>query len=101
MRQIISASSLAGHPVCNAAGETLGEIRDLMLDVESGQIAYAVLSLGASPAMGNRLFVVPIESMHADGAQGRYVLDGEWTPLEEKPELSPAGRDPCAAAAAK
>jgi hypothetical protein len=51
--------------------------------------------------MGNRLFVVPIESMHADGAQGRYVLDGEWTPLEEKPELSPAGRDPCAAAAAK
>lgn len=98
MRQIISASSLAGHPVYNAAGETLGEIRDLMLDVESGQIAYAVLSLGASPAMGNRLFVVPIESMHADEAQGRYVLDGEWTPLEEKPELRPAGSDPCAAA---
>lgn len=86
MRQIISASELAGHPVCNAAGETLGEIRDLMLDVESGQIAYAVLSLGASPAMGDRLFVVPIESMHADKGLGRYVLDGHWTPLANTSE---------------
>src|SRR5690606_21396630 len=43
-RRVLSASSLSGDRVRNTAGEDLGKIEDIMLDIPSGRIAYAVLS---------------------------------------------------------
>ena len=45
-RQLLPACTIEGTPVQNAAGEDLGEINELMIDMESGRIAYAVLSFG-------------------------------------------------------
>lgn len=41
-RRILSAGTLAGDPVRNSAGEDLGKIEEIMLDLESGRVAYAV-----------------------------------------------------------
>src|SRR5262245_16305514 len=43
---IMAASTLEGNDVVNRADETLGEIKEFMLDVPSGRIAYAVMSSG-------------------------------------------------------
>jgi sporulation protein YlmC with PRC-barrel domain len=74
-RRTLTARSLTGEAVRNAAGEDLGKIEDLMLDLPTGRIAYAVLSFGGFLGMGNKLFAVPWSSMKLDGHEHKFVLD--------------------------
>jgi sporulation protein YlmC with PRC-barrel domain len=53
------ASDVKGHKVVNKNAEDLGKIDDYMLDLETGRIAYAVLSFGGWFGVGNKLFAVP------------------------------------------
>ena len=43
-RRVMGATTLAGDSVRNTADENLGKIKELMVDIPSGKIAYAVLS---------------------------------------------------------
>src|SRR5262245_1280011 len=63
---VLSADTLTGDKVVNAAGEDLGKIEDFMLDVESGRIRYAVLSFGGVLGLGSKLFAVPPEALTVD-----------------------------------
>jgi sporulation protein YlmC with PRC-barrel domain len=40
-------------------GEHLGKIEDLIIDLENGRIAYAVLSFGGFLDLRNKLFGIP------------------------------------------
>lgn len=42
--RLMGAVTLVGRKVHNHENEDLGEIREIMVDIESGEIAYAVLS---------------------------------------------------------
>jgi sporulation protein YlmC with PRC-barrel domain len=44
--QVLSATTIIGDKVLNPAGEQLGNIKELMIDLDDGYIAYAVLSFG-------------------------------------------------------
>ena len=48
--QVLSADTLKNEKVVNAAGESLGRIQDYMLDLDSGRVAYCVLSFGGFSA---------------------------------------------------
>jgi len=53
---VLSASSIASDQVVNDAGEHLGKIQDLMVDLSSGRIAYAVMSFGGFLRTGRQSF---------------------------------------------
>ncbi len=55
----LTAKKINGDKVINMAGEHLGKIEDLMIDLENGRVAYAVLSFGGFLGMGNKLFAIP------------------------------------------
>jgi len=57
--QVMAADTLEGDSVVNRQGEKLGEIRDIMIDVPSGRVGYAVLSSGGFLGMGDKLFAIP------------------------------------------
>ena len=57
--RVLSATTAIGDKIKNAAGEDLGELKELMIDVNSGQIAYAVLSFGGFLGLGEKLFAIP------------------------------------------
>src|ERR1022692_2715388 len=65
-RRVLSASTLAGDPVQNSAGEDLGKVNEIMIDIPSGKIAYAVLSFGGFLGMGNKLFALPWSALRLD-----------------------------------
>ncbi|MCP3709951.1 PRC-barrel domain-containing protein, partial [Paraburkholderia sp. CNPSo 3274] len=44
--EIMAAATLDGNKVISADGEHVGKISDIMLDVRSGRVAYAVLAEG-------------------------------------------------------
>ena len=73
--EIMSASTLTGNDVINAAGDDLGEIEHIMLDVPSGRIAYAVLSFGGVLGMGEKLFAIPWHSLKLDVANKCFILE--------------------------
>jgi sporulation protein YlmC with PRC-barrel domain len=53
------ANDVKGHKVVNKNEEELGKIEDYMLDLETGRMAYAVLSFGGFLGMGEKLFAIP------------------------------------------
>lgn len=72
---LLSTSSLSGDNVVNATGESIGSIKDLMLDTDGGRVAYAVLSFGGFLGLGDKLFAVPFDALQVDRANKRVILD--------------------------
>lgn len=82
---VLSSSTLAGEEVVNRDGENLGDIKDLMIDVNSGQVTYAVLEFGGFMGMGSKLFAVPLSAMQLDTKNKRFILDQSKERLESAP----------------
>jgi sporulation protein YlmC with PRC-barrel domain len=79
---VLSSSSICSDHVKNAAGEDLGKIEDLMIDLHSGRIAYAVLSFGGFLKMGNKLFAIPWEALKVDAVNKEFILQVDKSRLE-------------------
>ena len=82
---VLSATSLNGTGVRNRAGEDLGSVKDLMIDLGDGSVRYAVLSFGGILGMGDRLFAVPFDSFTIDAENECLVLDVSEERLENAP----------------
>lgn len=83
--RVLSASTIAGDPVVNGRGEALGQIEELMIDLENGRVAYAVLSFGGFLGIGDKLFAIPFEALKLDAEKHRFVLDMPREKLEQAP----------------
>ena len=84
-RRVLSAGTLAGDRVRNAAGDDLGKIEEIMIDIPSGRVAYAVLSFGGFLGMGNKLFAVPWNALTVDEDEHQFVLNVDKQVLENAP----------------
>ncbi|HJV86043.1 MAG TPA: PRC-barrel domain-containing protein [Noviherbaspirillum sp.] len=83
--EVMAADTLQGDKVVNRQGESLGEIEDIMLDVPSGRVAYAVLSFGGVMGIGDKLFAVPWSALTLDADQKCFVLDVAKDRLKNAP----------------
>jgi sporulation protein YlmC with PRC-barrel domain len=83
--EVMDAATLHGDSVVNAAGNDLGKIEAIMLDVTSGRIAYAVLSFGGIFGIGTKLFAIPWSALTLDAAQKRFVLNATKEQLGNAP----------------
>lgn len=72
---VMSANTFIGEKVINPAKEHIGEIKDIMLDVPTGRIAYAVLAVGGFLGIGEQLFAIPWKALMIDANHERFVLD--------------------------
>ncbi|MGE3274399.1 MAG: PRC-barrel domain-containing protein [Vicinamibacterales bacterium] len=81
----LSASTLIGDEVVNTQGEKLGKIEDIMLDLERGRVAYAVLSFGGFLGMGDKFFAVPWDQLDVDLQAKNFRLDVPKEKLEQAP----------------
>jgi PRC-barrel domain len=84
-RRVLSASTLAKDSVRNRLNEDVGSIKEIMIDVPSGRVAYAVLSVGGFLGMGDRLFAIPWESLVLDEDRKCFILDVNKSRLENAP----------------
>jgi sporulation protein YlmC with PRC-barrel domain len=84
-RRVLAASTLAGDSVRNAAGEDLGKVDEIMIDIPSGRVAYAVLTFGGVLGMGNKLFALPWSALRVDEDEKCFILDVDKKKLEHAP----------------
>ena len=82
---ILSASTLTGDDVVNPQGENLGDLKDFMLDITTGKIAYAVVAFGGILGMGDKFFAVPWSAFSVDGEKKNVVLNVPKERLQNAP----------------
>lgn len=83
--QTLSATSLNNTNVVNLEGENVGKIEDLMIDLNSGHVTYAVLSFGGVLGIGNKLFAVPLAALTLNTEDENFVMNVDKETLENAP----------------
>ena len=83
--QVMAADTLTGNDVRNDANEKLGNITDIMLDVPTGRVAYAVMSVGGVLGVGNKLFAIPWSAMQLDTENKCFRLNVVKERFDEAP----------------
>jgi sporulation protein YlmC with PRC-barrel domain len=83
--RVLSASTLVGDKVVSEDNEPLGSIEELMIDLDRGCIAYAVLSFGGILGLGDKLFAIPWNALRVDAVEKRVILNVKKDKLEKAP----------------
>lgn len=89
--QIISASSLEGANVKTPSDESIGQIKEIMIDISKSEISYAVLSVSTGFLnLESKYFAVPLEEFNFDHFGGDnnadfLILDVSREKLENSP----------------
>jgi sporulation protein YlmC with PRC-barrel domain len=87
---MIAASKVNGTKVYNNAGEALGSIYDLMLDKQSGQVNYAIMSFGGFLGIGEKYHPLPWSELTFSTANDGYVVNLDKRSLENAPSFGTA-----------
>jgi len=82
---LMKAKDLIGLDVRNQQGENLGKIQDIVIDLNQGRVAYAVLSFGGFLGMGDKLFSLPPESLKFASDNKSVVLNVDKERLKSAP----------------
>jgi hypothetical protein len=83
--ELMGADTLIGDHVHNLNNEHLGVIKEFMLDMRTGSVAYAVMSSGGVLGIGEKLFAVPWEALTLDTANHRFSMDIPKEKIENAP----------------
>ncbi len=84
------SSVLIGTEVRNYQGEKLGNLSELAIDVESGRVVNAIVSIGGFLGVGDTLIAIPPGALHPDPTHKIIQLDADKAKLKAAPafELS-------------
>ena len=83
--RLLTASSIIGDKVVNSNDETIGNIKDIMINTSNGCIEYAVLEFGGLLGFGEKLFSIPFGALKLDFNNQRFVLNVSKEVLEKAP----------------
>jgi sporulation protein YlmC with PRC-barrel domain len=81
--EINKASSFIGMRVKNPQDENLGRIEDLAFDLDSGQIAYAVIGVGGFLGLGEKYIAVPLQALTPAPGENHLLLDANKQAVEQ------------------
>lgn len=82
---LMGANTLVGNDVYNQSDEKLGEITEIMLDVRSGMIGYAVMAFGGFLGMGEKFFAVPWSALTLDTEKKAFIINVEKDRFKDAP----------------
>jgi sporulation protein YlmC with PRC-barrel domain len=88
----VRMSKLIGIDVHSTAGEKLGDVKDVVVDSNSGKVHYAVMSFGGFLGVGDKLFAMPLSKVRLTD-KGNLVLDTTKERLRAAPAFD-GGRWP-------
>ena len=77
------ASKLIGTEVQNEQGENLGDIKDIVINLEKSTVSYAVLSSGGVLGVGEKLLAVPLTAFSRSADGKHLVLQASKTNISQ------------------
>lgn len=85
---LIAASQVTGTNVYNRAGEKLGHVYDVMVNKQTGQVEYAVMSFGGFLGIGDTYHPLPWKAMNYSPREGGFVVDIDKRRFEGAPSYA-------------
>jgi sporulation protein YlmC with PRC-barrel domain len=83
--QRLTATSIIGDSVENNEGENLGSIDNIMVNVHTGLVEYAVVEFGSFLGMGGKLFAIPFKELRVNPAKKVFVFNRDKDYLKKSP----------------
>jgi len=83
--QRLTATSIIGDRIENPQGEDLGKIDNVMINVHTGVIEYAVVEFGSFLGVGGKLFAIPFQELKLDGTRKKFIMNRDKEYLKEAP----------------
>jgi hypothetical protein len=83
--RLIAADKVEGTSVYNMAHEKIGSIENVMIDKQTGKVAYAVMSFGGLLGLGDSHHPLPWSVLRYDTQAGGYVVNLDKKMLESAP----------------
>jgi sporulation protein YlmC with PRC-barrel domain len=84
----IRAKKVIGTNVKDPAGKKIGEIEDVILDKQSNNVMFAVVSFGGFLGMAEKYHPVPWASLDYDEGENAYVVNFTEQQLRNAPSDS-------------
>lgn len=81
----LTASSIIGDKVHNNEDEHLGHIKDIMLDIRTGNIEYFVIEFGGFLGMGEKFFAIPFNKLELDADKKVFRFNEKKETLQKAP----------------
>lgn len=88
--QIISLLNLVDKIVFSKDGKNLGNILEIVLDIYSGKICYAILGFMRTPQRVDRLIALPWDALKYDFEREGYILNVDKSRLHFAPSFTEA-----------
>ena len=82
---LVAADKVQGAKIYSATGDNLGSVDVVIIDEKSGDIAYAILSVGGFLGIGGRYYPLPWSMLRFDTALGGYVANIDRAQLKGAP----------------
>ena len=83
----VKATNIIGTKVVNRLNEDVGNVEDIVVDVLTGRIVYAVLSFGGFLGLGGKLYAVPWNALRYVEEMAVYVLNVNRDQIELAPSF--------------
>jgi hypothetical protein len=83
--QRLTATTIIGDSVENNEGENLGSIDNLMVNLQTGLVEYAVVEFGSFLGMGGKLFAIPFRELRVNPAKKVFVFNRDKDYLKKSP----------------
>jgi len=87
-KQLISSEDVHGTEVYGADRKHIGEVDHLMIDKESGRVAYVVISFGGFMGLGHSHYPIPWGALTYDTQLGGFRTNITEQQLKDAPEFT-------------
>lgn len=78
----MSADQFIGSKVTDSQGEQLGEIKDVVIDVQSGKIHAVAFEMGGVAGVGGKKFAFPANEIKPGKSKEQFTINAEKQKLE-------------------
>lgn len=85
--RILPANTLMDVKVHNNANEDLGLVEELMIDLETGAVRYAIIGLGGFLGLGEKMIAVPWSALTWSPNEEMFIADFDRAKLESAPSF--------------
>lgn len=83
--QLYRSTKIIGATLRDAKDKKIGNIKDLVLDRERGEIAYAVVSFGGVLGVGRKLHAIPWQALAPSDNGRHYILHADRETINQAP----------------
>jgi len=87
--EFATASDIIGKEVRNSNDETLGKVSDLIINVDSGRVPYAIIAHGGALGVGRTKTAVPISEIQCSGDHKSVMMSATKEDLKAASKTCP------------